>query len=127
MKTELDIIASRKLINAGVPISYASKQNYVEKIGDNIRGIVKKENPDPIFTLDDLINLVPKKINVHVGSQKYQYYYLNIRYISDKEIQVYYTYKDSVRAMTNGYELIERFYQIIMYCIENNFLTFNNK
>lgn len=64
MKTQLTAEESAKLIELGVSPERASMCESSVAYGNGARGIMKAPEA-PIFTLSDLIGILPKKVKIH--------------------------------------------------------------
>ncbi|MBD5421496.1 MAG: hypothetical protein HDR38_08175 [Treponema sp.] len=113
MKTILTPEESRRLIDLGVDTKLASKRTLGVQIPTGIPNVYhKKEGGDPIFTLADLLSILPKEIKG---------YHLEMGTNDDE----WYAEYDSVRlkdSYTFAPELIDALYQLLIWVIENGYV-----
>ncbi len=118
MKTELTIEESAKLIELGVDPKLASKCDMTMKIGVGVRGIIKRPNPKPIFTLTDILAILPKEIE---GS--------DLAMIAKKGAWVVFYTGGKIRLMDTRVvapELIDALYQLLCWTIEQKYYHSKN-
>ena len=100
MKTELTIEQSARLIEIGVDASLASKcQN-------------TKTSENPIFTLSDLLSILPKRIRV---------YFFNA-HINKDGAEASYVSETSWLACYTAPELIDVLYLLLVWVVENGYI-----
>ena len=110
MKTQLTKEQSQHLIDLGVPKEKTSQEDWTSysPIGVGFRY--------PIFTLTDLLEVLPKEIE---GEEYVEY--LRIGYTTDRKWQCYYT---CFEDYFYGKELIDALYELAYWTIENGYLKF---
>lgn len=116
MKTELTTKQSQHLIELGVPEEFASLCE--QAFDDGYR-------KNPIFTLDDLLAILPSSIFRHNGLSTRQY----DRYIVTKELGqgkalyvLYYACKEvtlTLNSIIYEDELIDGLYELLVWVIKN--------
>lgn len=116
MKTKLTTEQSQHLIELGVPKERASK--------DRISTI--KMDVYPVFTLTDLLKILPKIIETEIGQGEL---YMNYKTLNgDIYAVAYYTvfYNTVYYHIPTKYnpnkELIDALYELTIWCIENEYL-----
>ena len=108
MKTQLTKEQSQHLIDLGVPKEKAS-----DKISYGFLGY------DPIFTLTDLLEILPKEIELDRKPKHFAQ--LNILYRFEKWLV---EYQDITLSVKIKEELIDSLYELCVWCLENNYLKF---
>lgn len=116
MKTELTIEESAKLIELGVDPKLASKEFattiYEQKYNDPRH---------PIFTLSDIISILPKEIEDNGVTED-----LNI-IMSNDSVYVSYPYiHERLKVFIVAPELIDALYQLLIWCLEQGFVNSNS-
>lgn len=114
MKDRLTKEESAHLINLGVPKEKASIK-YIEEI----RIVNNHEVYDWAwqFTLTDLLEILPKKIEIDEGCKDT----LVIDFIDDS-VYVQYTFQSRTRQESE--ELIDALYELCVWCLGNKYLKF---
>lgn len=130
MKTILTPEESRRLIDLGVDTKLASKRTLGVQIPTGIPNVYhKKEGGDPIFTLADLLSILPKEIedsNLEIISTQ-----VDIK--QHKKVSGWIvTYVNSYNDLAFGDdsifqspELIDALYQLLIWAIENGYVKPN--
>lgn len=108
MKTQLTKEQSQHLIDLGVPKEKAS-----DKISYGFLGY------DPIFTLTDLLEILPKEIELDRKPKHFAQ--LNILYRLRKW---WVEYQDIILSVKIKEELIDSLYELCVWTIENKYLKF---
>ena len=112
MKTNLTIKESAKLIELGVDAKLASECVSAMKVCASGRGIIRLPESNPIFTLTDLLSILPKEIKG---------YHLEMGATDDE----WYAEYDSVRLRGSyafATELIDGLYQLLIWCLEEKII-----
>jgi len=126
MKTELTIGQSQRLIELGVDADKASAMDDKRTIIDGYPIFVPGYNP--IFTLADLLGILPKKIEAKIQNVR-RIVQLEVRWYGDCWLVRYSDiHDDIINDKTNpklAYELIDALYDMLVWCIENKYLTTN--
>ena len=123
MKTTLTIEQSAELIKRGVSAEKASMSNATMQAAVDARGIVRIPR-QPIFTLADLLSLLPKEITVTMES--YDVDRLACLHISSTNEKWYVSYKYEFEEreywckMFNSEELIDALYKLMIWAIAHN-------
>ena len=110
MKTELTTEQSNHLIELGIPEDWASLCE--QAFDDGYR-------KNPIFTLDDLLKILPKEIELTD-----RIYNLDIVFWSNEVMGIYNIGAMFPIMIKKGNELIEVLYELTVWCLENNYLKF---
>ena len=118
MKTQLTAEESAKLIELGVSPERASMRESSVAYGNGARGIMKAPET-PIFTLSDLIGILPKKItfghrtNCRLKMQP-------IISSKDRITEVWQAcyLHTSLKANAESPELIDALYSLLVWCLE---------
>lgn len=118
MKTQLTAEQSAKLIELGVSPERASMRESSVAYGNGARGIMKAPET-PIFTLSDLIGILPKKItfghrtNCRLKMQP-------IISSKDRITEVWQAcyLHTSLKANAESPELIDALYSLLVWCLE---------
>ena len=135
MKTELTTEQSKHLIELGVPSNRASMTSN-QLHGDPYYNDYYQE----IFTLDDLLEMLPKEIEIPVfyddleEPEYYTKYRIAFEWDSNKYGQTepqYNAFYKEIAFIPGGYlakfnseELIDALYELTIWCIENGHLKF---
>lgn len=109
MKTILSIEESARLIELGVDPKLASN----DKVTYNKNG---KPYCQPIYSLADLLSILPKEIEQSDRHPMTVVYYWNS---TKKEWISYYDYVENT-IMTSAPELIDALYQLLIWCLTEN-------
>lgn len=111
MKTQLTASESAKLIELGVSPERASERNSSVAYGNGARGIMK--SPEiPVFTLADLIDILPKEINrehLEIGTD-------------DGEWYAEYNNTTLPSSYSFAPELIDALYSLLLWCLEKGYV-----
>ncbi len=124
MKIELTIEQSQRLIELGVSAEKASKE-----IATTISEQEYSDPRHPIFTLTDLLGILPKEIEVESrdGDIDDAWLFLvwdtNGDYADNHEWLAAYTAGFTYIANKHAPELIDAIYSLIIWLIENKFLN----
>ena len=109
MKTKLTTEQSKHLIELGVPEEKATRVEFYGAYKTN-----------PIFTLTDLLDILPKEIEPKNGNAC-----LEIQMFNDTCCVSYeYTGHGGCKAYFDADELIDALYELVVWCIENSHLKF---
>ncbi len=124
MKTQLTVEESAHLIELGVDAKLASKHTLGVQTPTDIPNVYHKVGGgEPIFSLSDLLSILPKEIDD---------YHLSIE-VSNKGYDVDYELWDSIEDRTFfmgssfAPELIDALYQLLIWCLENGHLKNEKK
>lgn len=131
MKTELTIEQSQRLIELGVDAKLTSKSHHkYTQTGKGV-GCIVTVHSNPIFTLTDLLSILPKNIDgnvieiisaqVDVDKEDIKDGWLT--YYSDREGIVTYG-RDSIFQAD---ELIDSLYLLLCWVIENEYINLKEK
>ncbi len=122
MKTQLTAEESAKLIELGVSPERASECESSIAYGNGARGIMKAPET-PIFTLSDLIDILPKKITF--GHRTYCRLKMQPIISSKDRIsevwQACYLHT-SLKANAEAPELIDALYSLLVWCLEKGYV-----
>ena len=128
MKTTLTIEESARLIELGVDAKLASKADCCMKIGNGIRGIVRYSNPKPIFTLEDILSILPKS---YFSEEYYAEMTLCIEVLNGKWFVNYRCYCGGELAAQDvekeAPELIDALNQLAIWCLTEKGINLNQK
>lgn len=112
MRTTLTIEQSAELIKRGVSADKASYNSCATSVGSAVRTPLQ-----PIFTLADLLSLLPKKITLESGINAC----LEIFMADDDYCVTCYTLYTNVPIITMGpCEPIDSFYRTFLWAIDHN-------
>lgn len=111
MKTELTIEESAKLIELGVDAKLASKCESAMKVCASGRGIIRLPESRPIFTLSDLLSILPKRIDTDEDVH-------TIVMSMDEEADVWYAAYMGFSKTQFASELIDALNQLLIWCLE---------
>lgn len=121
MKTQLTAEESAKLIELGVSPERASESNSSVAYGNGARGIMKVPET-PIFTLADILDILPKEINAFGIPARLQMYNQPAEYW----IASYVTYDGGTLTYQNPCsaekELIDALYSLLVWCLEKGYV-----
>ncbi len=117
MKRNLTVEQSDKLVKLGVDPSKASKY---EVFGNTFYGRGIGENVKPIFTLADILELLPKEIKNVYGDP----YGLNLNWDEDWEaayfnVAQFMSCQGGILHGCTAPELIDALYELLVWCIDN--------
>lgn len=125
MKTELTIEESAKLVELGVDPKMASKCNSTMKVCSSGRGIIRVPETMPIFTLSDLLSILPNSVSPKADVYTLQMVYDNYRH---KWVVEYRTMGLGIRKHSEAEkELIDSLYQLLIWAIEHNYVNIKNE
>ena len=122
MKTQLTASESAKLIELGVSPERASESKSFVAYGNGARGIMKVPET-PIFTLSDLVSLLPKKITFGHRTNcrlKMQPIISSKDRISEVWQACY--LHTSLKANAEAPELIDALYSLLVRCLEKGYV-----
>ncbi|WP_289756322.1 hypothetical protein [Muribaculum intestinale] len=124
MKTQLTTEESAKLIELGVSPERASESKSSVAYGNGARGIMKVPET-PIFTLTDIIDILPKTLDVKGESARLQVYnhpagYWVVSYATCDGGTL--TYQNPCSAEK---ELIDALYSLLVWCLEKGYVKQN--
>ncbi|ROT19615.1 hypothetical protein EEL53_10250 [Muribaculaceae bacterium Isolate-114 (HZI)] len=110
LKTQLTAEESAKLIELGVSPERASESNSSVAYGNGARGIMKVPET-PIFTLADILDILPKEI---------EDYHLSIESFKETHYTTYIrdNYDDYLIPHKDAPELIDALYSLLVWCLE---------
>ena len=121
MKTQLTAEESAKLIELGVSPERASESNSSVAYGNGARGIMKVPET-PIFTLADILDILPKEINAFGIPARLQMYNHPAEYWTAS----YVTYDGGTLTYQNPCsaekELIDALYSLLVWCLEKGYV-----
>ena len=109
MKTQLTAEQSAKLIELGVSPERASESESSVAYGNGARGIMKVPEM-PIFTLGDILDILPKEND---GSN------LGMEY--DCELKQWWVGYNA-RLLESAPELIDALYSLLVWCLEKGYV-----
>lgn len=121
MKTRLTVEQSAKLIELGVSPERASERESSVVYGNGARGIMKVPKM-PIFTLADILDILPKTQDVRGESARLQVYnhpagYWVVSYATcDGGTLTYQT------PCFSAPELIDALYSLLVWCLEKGYV-----
>lgn len=125
MKTTLTVKESARIIELGIDPQLASSVKY-EETGRIRCGIELPPEPRPIFTLTDILSILPKEIYSKKGNIFYSL--TMVTQMFPLNSSAYYAHsvhgKFSPRMSTP--ELIDALYQLLIWTIENNYINTEN-
>lgn len=121
MKTQLTAEESAKLIELGVSPERASESDSSVAYGNGARGIMKVPET-PIFTLADILDILPKEINAFGIPARLQMY----NHPAEYWIASYVTYDGGTLTYQNPCsaekELIDALYSLLVWCLEKGYV-----
>ena len=121
MKTQLTAEESAKLIELGVSPERASESNSSVAYGNGATGIMKVPET-PIFTLADILDILPKEINAFGIPARLQMY----NHPAEYWIASYVTYDGGTLTYQNPCsaekELIDALYSLLVWCLEKGYV-----
>ena len=123
MKTQLTAEESAKLIELGVSPERASERTFDLKDVNNLSKPLERRELLPIFTLADILDILPKEIR-HNGCT----YKLNIDYPPIGMVAARYNSEDDDLDSLKGYlceELIDALYSLLVWCLEKGYVKLN--
>ena len=122
MKTTLTIEESAKLIELGVDPKLASSHTLGVQTPTGITNVYRKvEEGKPIFTLSDILSILPKEIEVDKVELS-----LVIEWQYNKWYACYMG-RGRMAGDCSAPELIDALYQLLIWAIENNFVNLNKE
>lgn len=119
MKQQLTIEESQKLIELGVDPKLASEYVSAMKVCASGRGIIRLPESKPIFTLADILDILPKKITFGHRTNcrlKMQPIISSKDRISEVWQACY--LHTSLKANAESPELIDALYSLLVWCLE---------
>ena len=122
MKTQLTAEQSAKLIELGVSPERASESKSSVAYGNGARGIMKVPEM-PIFTLTDILDILPKKITFGHRTNcrlKMQPIISSKDRISEVWQACY--LHTSLKANAEAPELIDALYSLLVWCLEKGYV-----
>lgn len=122
MKTQLTAEQSAKLIELGVSPERASESESSVAYGNGARGIMKVPET-PIFTLTDILDMLPKKITFGHRTNcrlKMQPIISSKDRISEVWQACY--LHTSLKANAEAPELIDALYSLLVWCLEKGYV-----
>lgn len=117
MKTQLTAEESAKLIELGVSPERASERTFDLKDVNNLGKPLERRELLPVFTLADILDMLPKEIK-HNGCT----YKLNIDYPPICMVAARYNAEDDDLDSLKGYmceELIDALYSLLLWVIDH--------
>ena len=121
MKTQLTAEESAKLIELGVSPERVSESKSSVAYGNGARGIMKVPEM-PIFTLADILDILPKEINSFGIPARLQMY----NHPAEYWIASYVTYDGGTLTYQNPCsaekELIDALYSLLVWCLEKGYV-----
>lgn len=123
MKTELTVEQSAKLIELGVSSKLASQ--YLPTLISTGKGIQRLNDDSSIFTLTDILSILPKEIKFGITT-----YHLNIDYPPINQVAARYIDEDDEDNDLKGFmcdELIDSLYLLLIWVIEIGFVKLNTE
>lgn len=127
MKTQLTKEQSQHLIDLGVPKEKASEfgiDDYSSSSPIN-GGLIIYGDDYPIFTLTDLLEILPKEIDLKFSDERIAHSYFKITVYKNEWIASYEFYEPVQGAYTvKKEELIDSLYELCVWCLENGYLKF---
>ncbi|WP_305156220.1 hypothetical protein [uncultured Muribaculum sp.] len=123
MKTQLTAEESAKLIELGVSPERASERTFDLKDVNNLSKPLERRELLPIFTLADILDILPKEIR-HNGCT----YKLNIDYPPIGMVAARYNTEWDDLDSIKGYmceELIDALYSLLVWCLEKGYVKLN--
>ncbi|WP_289758891.1 hypothetical protein [uncultured Duncaniella sp.] len=126
MKTRLTAEESAKLIELGVSPERASEIKVeVEEPSEGCPNIYCSDVKRPIFTLTDILDILPKEFNVSGTSARLQVY----NHPAEYWIASYVTYDGGTLTYQNPCsaekELINALYSLLVWCLEKGYVKLN--
>lgn len=115
MKTKLTPEQSQRLIELGVDPSKASEHSIYMKMEAGCRGIIQVPAYNPVFTLSDLLSLLPKEIEANYQGEAIPYH-LVITTSGLGNWEVSYSDNTTLKAAS---ELIDALFELLVWCITN--------
>lgn len=131
MKTQLTAEESAKLIELGVSPERASERESSVAYGNGARGIMKVPKT-PIFTLADILDILPKEIevdspNADKGIDIEDCYLctqwcMNGDYADNHQWCAFYTPGFQLIGDCTAPELIDALYSLLLWCLEKGYV-----
>lgn len=122
MKTRLTAEESAKLIELGVSPERASKRTFDLKDVNNLSKPLERRELLPIFTLADILDILPKEFNVSGTSARLQVY----NHPAEYWIASYVTYDGGTLTYQNPCsaekELIDALYSLLVWCLKKGYV-----
>ena len=126
MKTTLTIEEAARLIELGVDAKLASKCDSAMKVCASGRGIIRLSESRPIFTLTDLLSILPKEIGYNDLTYGFNMWVENatyfVEYCAENGIYDY-----LIDSNISAPELIDVLNQLLIWCLENGHLKTEKK
>lgn len=114
MKTKLTIEKSQRLIESGISIDKSSDFAIYDE--------PCRRAYMPIFTLTDLLEILPKEAVFKDDFGRFEKYYLGIDWSCNHEWVVYYANTTRTMSRKNSPELIDALYSLLIWLIDNKHL-----
>ena len=122
MKTRLTAEESAKLIELGVSPERASERTPDYTDINNTGSPLERRELLPIFTLADILDIMPKEIDVNGTSARLQMY----NHPAEYWIASYVTYDGGTLTYQNPCsaekELIDALYSLLLWCLEKGYV-----
>lgn len=118
MKSSLTPEQSQRLIELGVDPSKASEHSIYMKMEAGCRGIIQEPAYNPIFTLSDILSLLPKEIEVYYDGETIPYHIvITTNGSNDWEVSYY-----DNEALKTAPELINALFELLVWSINNKYV-----
>ena len=128
IKTTLTLEESARLIELGVDPKMASECVSAMKVCASGRGIIRLPESNPIFTLTDLLSILPKS---YFSEEYYAEMNLSIAVLNGKWFVDYRYYSGGELAAQDvgreAPELIDALNKLAIWCLENNHIKTEKK
>ena len=123
MKAELTIEESAKLIELGVDEKFASRHTLRVDIPTDIPNLYRKgEDSKSVFTLTDLLTILPKGILEDEQKSDNHIYVCPLSIKWDVKYQIWEVRYDYLEYFT-GPELIDALYHLLIWTIDNRYIN----
>ena len=116
LKTQLTASESAKLIELGVSPERASMRESSVAYGNGARGIMKVPET-PIFTLTDILDILPKKVKIHRDGDT-----LSMIYHCGQWRVGYSNCAEYCNHTKVAPELIDALYSLLVWCLEKGYV-----
>lgn len=120
MKTKLTLEESARLIELGIDQKLASECVSAMKVCASGRGIIRLPETKPIFTLTDLLSILPKRVMIHRDGDD-----LSMMYQCSGWRVGYSNFAEYCKHTKVAPELIDALYQLLIWAIENDYVKPN--
>lgn len=126
MKTKLTLEESARLIELGIDLKMASECVSAMKVYASGRGIIRLPESNPIFTLPDLLSILPKEIDYNGLTYELNLWVYKATWYIEYVVETEFNQWDALNTDNfDSPELIDALYQLLIWAIENNYVKPN--